>query len=134
MGRRCVGRPGLVERLGSSRFRGSLNARLAGQRMACRHRANAWWRPYSGGGFVAALHYISHGQSSRHKESSATRFGLDGSSCFISVHSVPGLCPRVGKPPPRYAWRSEEHTSELQSRPHLVCRLLLEKKKNKHSN
>src|SRR5436305_8970026 len=26
--------------------------------------------------------------------------------------------------------RSEEHTSELQSRPHLVCRLLLEKKNN----
>src|SRR3989442_10296538 len=26
------------------------------------------------------------------------------------------------------AFRSEEHTSELQSRPHLVCRLLLEKK------
>src|SRR5579872_7582264 len=31
--------------------------------------------------------------------------------------------------------RSEEHTSELQSRPHLVCRLLLEKKKRKrHHN
>src|SRR5690625_7011900 len=28
------------------------------------------------------------------------------------------------------ATRSEEHTSELQSRGHLVCRLLLEKKKN----
>src|SRR3712207_8285016 len=28
--------------------------------------------------------------------------------------------------------RSEEHTSELQSRQYLVCRLLLEKKKNKH--
>src|SRR3989304_3754577 len=28
--------------------------------------------------------------------------------------------------------RSEEHTSELQSRLHLVCRLLLEKKKHKH--
>src|SRR2546422_2533227 len=28
-------------------------------------------------------------------------------------------------------WRSEEHTSELQSRLHLVCRLLLEKKKRK---
>src|SRR2546422_4569115 len=27
-------------------------------------------------------------------------------------------------------WRSEEHTSELQSRLHLVCRLLLEKKKS----
>src|SRR3712207_6877474 len=30
--------------------------------------------------------------------------------------------------------RSEEHTSELQSRQYLVCRLLLEKKKNKQSN
>src|SRR3712207_7141132 len=29
-----------------------------------------------------------------------------------------------------YAGRSEEHTSELQSRQYLVCRLLLEKKKN----
>src|SRR3712207_7843029 len=41
----------------------------------------------------------------------------------------------------RYAWhawreserRSEEHTSELQSRQYLVCRLLLEKKKNKRT-
>src|SRR5271157_2163911 len=32
---------------------------------------------------------------------------------------------------PTGRWRSEEHTSELQSRPHLVCRLLLEKKKPK---
>src|SRR3989442_9790561 len=31
------------------------------------------------------------------------------------------------------AFRSEEHTSELQSRPHLVCRLLLEKKKQIHN-
>src|SRR3712207_8223529 len=30
------------------------------------------------------------------------------------------------------ALRSEEHTSELQSRQYLVCRLLLEKKKNTH--
>src|SRR5690554_7267695 len=30
--------------------------------------------------------------------------------------------------------RSEEHTSELQSRPHLVCRLLLEKKKQQASD
>src|SRR5690554_7755127 len=30
--------------------------------------------------------------------------------------------------------RSEEHTSELQSRPHLVCRLLLEKKKKDELN
>src|SRR5439155_20741275 len=38
----------------------------------------------------------------------------------------------VAAPPPSpvaYQHRSEEHTSELQSRGHLVCRLLLEKKK-----
>src|SRR5258708_31241513 len=34
--------------------------------------------------------------------------------------------------PPHFRLRSEEHTSELQSPDHLVCRLLLEKKK--HSN
>src|SRR3989442_7369919 len=34
------------------------------------------------------------------------------------------------EPAVRKSVRSEEHTSELQSRPHLVCRLLLEKKKN----
>src|SRR5690554_8013646 len=33
------------------------------------------------------------------------------------------------RPEPSAMARSEEHTSELQSRPHLVCRLLLEKKK-----
>src|SRR3989442_11524615 len=39
--------------------------------------------------------------------------------------------PRYGDPrgPGCRSARSEEHTSELQSRPHLVCRLLLEKKK-----
>src|SRR3712207_8621737 len=34
----------------------------------------------------------------------------------------------------RAAERSEEHTSELQSRQYLVCRLLLEKKKNSRSS
>src|SRR5215813_14707700 len=34
---------------------------------------------------------------------------------------------RVPYPYVRHVIRSEEHTSELQSRPHLVCRLLLEK-------
>src|SRR5256884_9765275 len=38
----------------------------------------------------------------------------------------PGCCCSV-------RWRSEEHTSELQSRLHLVCRLLLEKKKHEYS-
>src|SRR5258708_14822255 len=35
---------------------------------------------------------------------------------------------------PREAARSEEHTSELQSPDHLVCRLLLEKKKKKQAH
>src|SRR5207302_3925784 len=39
---------------------------------------------------------------------------------------LPGACSRGG---PRHPRRSEEHTSELQSRENLVCRLLLEKKK-----
>src|SRR2546429_2438633 len=40
------------------------------------------------------------------------------------------VCERA-RQPPRIGLRSEEHTSELQSRLHLVCRLLLEKKKKK---
>src|SRR5260370_25872959 len=37
---------------------------------------------------------------------------------------------RAGSRPRRTGFRSEEHTSELQSHLNLVCRLLLEKKKN----
>src|SRR2546430_10325901 len=33
----------------------------------------------------------------------------------------------------QWSFRSEEHTSELQSQSNLVCRLLLEKKKNRHA-
>src|SRR3712207_8965967 len=48
------------------------------------------------------------------------------------------LVARAGEPVIRqamlHAMRSEEHTSELQSRQYLVCRLLLEKKKKKHSH
>src|SRR3989442_14656029 len=40
---------------------------------------------------------------------------------------------REGAPLVAEELRSEEHTSELQSRPHLVCRLLLEKKKSRMS-
>src|SRR2546422_3079491 len=49
------------------------------------------------------------------------------------------LCSRLGRHPTAtsdllvFAARSEEHTSELQSRLHLVCRLLLEKKKKRSS-
>src|SRR5437870_8894137 len=61
----------------------------------------------------------------------------------LSLHDALPIC--VARPDPRVlrldgghcrpsGWRprSEEHTSELQSRGHLVCRLLLEKKQSKH--
>src|SRR3989442_11853706 len=63
--------------------------------------------------------------------------GLDDVVVFIGIS--PARTPLGGSPicppqsRPNYTIfgldRSEEHTSELQSRPHLVCRLLLEKKK-----
>src|SRR5947209_15699950 len=58
------------------------------------------------------------------------------SSFAGSKRRVPALArtlPRTPSPPSS-ATRSEEHTSELQSRQYLVCRLLLEKKKKKKNN
>src|SRR3712207_7384758 len=46
----------------------------------------------------------------------------------------PRPSPARGRHADRLPGRSEEHTSELQSRQYLVCRLLLEKKKNKLTN
>src|SRR6476620_11933250 len=50
---------------------------------------------------------------------------------FRSPRGAWGLPGRPWSPTPARARRSEEHTSELQSRQYLVCRLLLEKKKKK---
>src|SRR3712207_7667681 len=46
----------------------------------------------------------------------------------LEMHPRPRRC---GKKRPSIHRRSEEHTSELQSRQYLVCRLLLEKKKTR---
>src|SRR5690606_39305601 len=55
---------------------------------------------------------------------------------FVKAVHVTGDLENLGQGTPddkRYfVTRSEEHTSELQSREHLVCRLLLEKKKASH--
>src|SRR2546422_7916374 len=53
---------------------------------------------------------------------------VDGSSAFVAEISTGGSSLAYST-----YLRSEEHTSELQSRLHLVCRLLLEKKKNSPS-
>src|SRR5690625_7559260 len=65
----------------------------------------------------------------------AAGIGLLGYLGGIGVIAVPFVRAGMAKPPREYptysaaaAMRSEEHTSELQSRGHLVCRLLLEKK------
>src|SRR3712207_7214059 len=79
--------------------------------------------------------------------------GKFGSMVLAQAQRIPGLhvvgvadldvgkarasLARVGWPAERYGaaslGRSEEHTSELQSRQYLVCRLLLEKKKKTKS-
>src|SRR5437868_8928795 len=54
---------------------------------------------------------------------------------FRSTPACPGIACRPGRRPARSGrTRSEEHTSELQSRFDLVCRLLLEKKKKKQKH
>src|SRR3712207_8477272 len=70
---------------------------------------------------------------------SAIRFGdvealqdrREQRSLHVDVDTPPVLLRKRRLAPPIARHRSEEHTSELQSRQYLVCRLLLEKKKKK---
>src|SRR6202522_3220720 len=59
--------------------------------------------------YTLSLHDALPISNSKHQPSAGVRF------CLLGLYS--------------YFFRSEEHTSELQSRRHLVCRLLLEKKR-----
>src|SRR2546422_8337557 len=56
------------------------------------------------------------------------------STCAARRRSLRGTSSATSYRTLRIDPRSEEHTSELQSRLHLVCRLLLEKKKNTRSS
>src|SRR6266498_1736565 len=80
----------------------------------------------SGGGDTldAALKVVQGPENDPNDES----VGLGGHPNGEGVVELDACCMHG---PTRRAGRSEEHTSELQSRPHLVCRLLLEKKKKK---
>src|SRR3712207_9180267 len=72
--------------------------------------------------------YTTLFRSQRH----SARKAVDERGPHGQVKPCVGLCPRDDGMRPadlREAGRSEEHTSELQSRQYLVCRLLLEKKK-----
>src|SRR5687768_18308123 len=69
--------------------------------------------------------------------SSNTGFRLFAFGLRKDERTNPPLPPQSPKPKLQSlitGHRSEEHTSELQSRLHLVCRLLLEKKKQKKNN
>src|SRR3712207_8447612 len=72
-------------------------------------RSTSWWA------LIASL------KPSQPPSSSAAMRGTVVRTLFTRVDSV------------KRSGRSEEHTSELQSRQYLVCRLLLEKKKNNTS-
>src|SRR2546429_3798309 len=76
------------------------------------------WSPNSSWAALADSRMPSEAKTTT---SPGTRSRMDSSYC------VPGSKPRGM--PSRRTDKSEEHTSELQSRLHLVCRLLLEKKK-----
>src|SRR2546421_7772483 len=58
-------------------------------------------------------------------ESRASAFPASNTVCVARTNIAWSACPLL---------RSEEHTSELQSRSDLVCRLLLEKKKKTHQD
>src|SRR5690554_4576909 len=62
--------------------------------------------------------------SALNSEPQKTKLGRSRALLYVSTNRLTE-CRRT----PFCVKRSEEHTSELQSRPHLVCRLLLEKKK-----
>src|SRR3712207_7558111 len=67
----------------------------------------------------------------RAEELADVRFVPPGVAFEISHHGAEPAAPRPARAehPDHVLRRSEEHTSELQSRQYLVCRLLLEKKK-----
>src|SRR5215813_10566162 len=87
---------------------------------------------------VGAIRGVVHGRVDAHGNVELRGLGVEGVVAPIAggnaVHEggdAEGLELLLAHAPLQLAHtlRSEEHTSELQSRPHLVCRLLLEKKK-----
>src|SRR5687768_17928676 len=71
---------------------------------------------------------LIHGEADAYTPISQSRALYEAAGEPRELWAVPDA-PHVGS----HYTRSEEHTSELQSRLHLVCRLLLEKKKKKKS-
>src|SRR3712207_7721902 len=80
---------------------------------------SSWLIAYAAAAAVRSDRFLRTGGPCRHS------VGPPDESQFGLAELAPGQPAEPGQLP-----RSEEHTSELQSRQYLVCRLLLEKKKN----
>src|SRR5439155_27216808 len=72
-----------------------------------------------------------HASNARTRRSSGKRYIHTSATVIVPMppRRTAGTVPSSAALSPARNSRSEEHTSELQSRGHLVCRLLLEKKK-----
>src|SRR5690625_3575854 len=79
--------------------------------------------------------YVRVGVGTPSKLSFPSSHSTSTTAFLVAVARLYGTsAPLAGIPVMMLSRRSEEHTSELQSRGHLVCRLLLEKKKNSIEN
>src|SRR5690554_7136192 len=82
-------------------------------------------------GFINNFFGIDIRKENRRNVIDVQAFNISTRACYQTLRYIKALG-RTGAKISRnhdvFHFRSEEHTSELQSRPHLVCRLLLEKK------
>src|SRR5438445_3139550 len=96
-----------------------------------RRRHTRYWRDWSSdvcSSDLAALQCIS---APPHPATTAGILSCSSAEHDVNVADSSDSCARL---PIDAQVRSEEHTSELQSRQYLVCRLLLEKKKKKQTH
>src|SRR3712207_925486 len=70
----------------------------------------------------------------RYKVNKKLKLDVDLKTQTLTINDIEGLLNRLIEISEEVAERSEEHTSELQSRQYLVCRLLLEKEKEEGSD
>src|SRR2546425_2490587 len=128
--------------IGLSRFRTSIRRKNASSRSARMPLDGSWLWSMRG----VASRFASFRREKRRHENAERTGGIDEKE--LRLQPWPSWCggsnpagedadhdpsgrrsARLVPRPGRFGWRSEEHTSELQSLAYLVCRLLLEKKK-----
>src|SRR3989442_11576363 len=110
-----------------------LNTQFTSTRRAfCKYIGAAAASIFVGEANTFSVHAASHQEGQSRQSPGAGINVLLVHGAFVDASSWIGVIPLLQAQGYNVlAVRSEEHTSELQSRPHLVCRLLLEKKKKK---